>query len=89
MHALTDISAREFDRLAGQTAGHFGLIVDRLRNRPGADIESSTVVAYCAVTSASTDWVLTGEGSPPSRRAVRTAVEDARRRLEADQKAAG
>lgn len=79
-HALTlaDISARELDRLAGATPGHFAVILDRLRKRPDADVETGTAEAYARVLGVSLDWLISGTGREPRERAVRAAVEAAR-----------
>jgi enoyl-[acyl-carrier-protein] reductase (NADH) len=78
--SLAGISARRLDTLAGQTVGHFSLMVDRLRSRPNADIETETATAYAAVLGVDLNWLLTGDGEEPTEESVRAAVEAARAR---------
>lgn len=77
---LSGISARKLDDLAGQTKGHFSLIVDRLRSRENADIETETATAYATALGVDLNWLLTGDGRPPREQTVKRAVEAARAR---------
>jgi hypothetical protein len=75
--SLSGLSARRLDVLAGHHPGHFSLIVDRLRSRPNADIETETAAAYAVVLGVDLNWLLTGVGREPKERVVRAAVEAA------------
>lgn len=76
--SLADVTARELDRLAGETQGHFSLMVDRLRKRTDSDIETETAESYARVLGVSLDWLIRGAGREPSKNRVRAAVEAAR-----------
>ncbi len=51
-----------------------------IESRPSSNIEGRVAVSLARVFGVSVDWLLTGEGAPPSPEAVREAVAAARER---------
>lgn len=59
------ISQRELGKRANlKNPNHVGTIMSRLRNRPGADIESETLAALARGGGVDVQWLIDGKGSP-------------------------
>ena len=68
-----DLSARELDRLAHTTEGHAGAV------EGGAyEPKIGNASAWAAVLGASLDWLVDGQGEPPTAKEVAAAVALAR-----------
>lgn len=77
---LAGISARELSRLAQlPSATHVALI----EANDGGAVTTHTALALARVLGCSLDWLIDGSGKAPSERAVRTAVEEARQKIDA------
>ena len=72
--SLAGIPRSDLDALAGLGRGHVSMI--ETGRRP--NLEAKTAVALASVLGVTTDWLLTGEGKAPTKRAVHAAVERAR-----------
>jgi transcriptional regulator with XRE-family HTH domain len=74
---IAGVSARELDRLAGLGEAHTSMIEagDRV------SIETNTAVKLCTALGASLDWLLRGQGKPPTSKEVRIAIANSRRGL--------
>lgn len=74
------LSARELSRLAGLTGAHVGLV------ESGAirDVGTSTATALAGVLGCSLDWLVRGQGTPPSDAELAAAVAAARARHAAE-----
>jgi transcriptional regulator with XRE-family HTH domain len=72
---LAECTARELDRLAETAEGHASLIESGVVK----NVTVETAAALAKVLGVSLDWLITGDGKSPSERAVRAAVEMARR----------
>lgn len=68
---------RGLSDLARLDSSHVRLIESGVREDP----RSQTLAAIARATGATLDWLITGEGAPPSADAVRAAVARARARL--------
>lgn len=71
---LVGLSARELDRLAGLAEGHSSIIEASAKK----SLSTQTAQALARVLGLSLDWLIAGDGKPPSERAVRAAVDAAR-----------
>lgn len=68
------LSTKELDRLAGFTEG----LVWSLEKSGGTNAEASTLKEIARVLGISLDYLILGEGEPPTAESVRAAVEIAR-----------
>lgn len=71
------LSAGEFSRLAGLTRSHVGLVEAGTIK----DIGTITASALAGVLGCSLDWLVRGEGEPPSDAELAAAVAAARARF--------
>lgn len=74
------ISAKELDRLAGITEGHSSTI----EKSETGNAESKTLDRVAAVLGLSLDYLIRGDGKPPSALEIQKALAVARYRYEHD-----
>lgn len=74
------LSARELSRLAGLTGAHVGLVESGTIKAVGAP----TAAALARVLGCSLDWLVLGQGEPPSDAELAAAVAAARARHAAE-----
>lgn len=67
---MAGVSASKLSRLAGLNRVHVGLIEGNEQSR----IEAGTAEKLAKVLGCSLDWLISGNGKPPSDRAVHAAV---------------
>lgn len=76
LRKMAGVPRRELDRLARLGEGHTTMIVLGKRK----SVEAATASALASVLGVSLDWLVNGEGDPPSAAVVRAAVRAARQR---------
>ncbi len=74
LQSLSGLDRAELSKLAGLAQSHVGLIMRGGVKNPAG----STLGAIAKVTGASTDWIITGAGAPPTDDVVKAAVEAAK-----------
>lgn len=78
---LSGLSTKEVDKLAGISPGHTWT----LEKAETASAEAKTLNAVCVVLGLSLDYLVRGEGEPPTKEQIDAAVATARVELEARQ----
>jgi transcriptional regulator with XRE-family HTH domain len=72
--ALSELSQRDLDRLAGLSEGHVGMIESGRRE----NLEASTASRIAKVLGMTLEWLIDGTGEGPTPAKVRRAVASAR-----------
>lgn len=71
---LSGRSARDLDRLAGHSEGHFTKILDRLRASPDATVAWETVTDYARALGIDLNWLAGFGGLEPTHESVGAAL---------------
>lgn len=70
---LAGITSDKLSSLAGLSQAHVGMLI----RGDIATMRSTTAKAIASITGCSLDWLLSGDGAPPTRDGVRAKIAEA------------